>query len=783
MTVRLNLPRWLISREIGLGDAISLGTAAIGLRPCGPCAERAARLNRLLVASPAADPIRARLAGAGMATDAAYPASAGAAGPANAADGPRVVHFPRDASTPAEDTDACCTYAVTLTNRHPSPPFWARWFPFLLWLWPQPYKVRVTAFGGTVILAADPGEWNETASSATGVTWDPGSGGPLPLGDPADSWIIDNDFLLSLGPPNTAAKMVAIEFLGHAGNVVDAFRVKIPCAMQSTDADFQTDYEQYTSVTHGGQYAFAYLEPDDCDPGDFDERSSCAIDTSTPACATSMTDGDMYSVTFTATPGYTSYDWSIDGGQQTQSGMPNECPVLLTSGSHDITVTIGSGINAMTCGTTLDITPPEPDFTWSFDACNRMLTLDGTETENVGDVKGWRWTCPSELTVNAQLSVFTGVAALADFTGVANGSYDITLETKDAWGCWRSKTDTVEISGCLAAFTASYSWCVPTIDPSIPADITVTFTPDVTACNPAYAWNFGDQNATPQNPNTSTAANPTHTYYGAMSGESHTVTLAVTPNNGTGCSTQPIVTLAQRKQPQGTVKVCADGQVICRTSESKPIWTATGSPHKRTWPYSKKNGSRVIYQYSSSGNYEITLTTQDANGNACTLKMPITVTIGCCTKRDHRSATSAPITVQIGSGTAELRVKARLSQRQGPFWHRVKAKSILQHRKSNGKWARFRSSAVRLEAAFTGTVYRSEWDPLAFDGSYFTGCTCELPASTSASSQHVKKRKVRAFDALGGPFQSRTGSLQSQHGVTVGGVTYTLATLSLARPC
>src|SRR6185312_15923952 len=226
-----------------------------------------------------------------------------------------------------------------------------------------------------------------------------------------------------------------------------------------------------------------------------------------------MTDGDMYSVTFTATPGYTSYDWSIDGGQQTQSGMPNECPVLLTSGSHDITVTIGSGINAMTCGTTLDITPPEPDFTWSFDACNRMLTLDGTETENVGDVKGWRWTCPSEPTVNAQLSVFTGVAALADFTGVANGSYDITLETKDAWGCWRSKTDTVEISGCLAAFTASYSWCVPTIDPSIPADITVTFTPDVTACNPAYAWTFGDQNATPQNPNTSTVAAPTHTYY------------------------------------------------------------------------------------------------------------------------------------------------------------------------------------------------------------------------------------------------------------------------------
>jgi hypothetical protein len=41
-----------IKEDVGLGDAIKRATATFGIKPCGPCAERAARLNRRIVLSP-----------------------------------------------------------------------------------------------------------------------------------------------------------------------------------------------------------------------------------------------------------------------------------------------------------------------------------------------------------------------------------------------------------------------------------------------------------------------------------------------------------------------------------------------------------------------------------------------------------------------------------------------------------------------------------------------------------------------------------------------------------
>jgi hypothetical protein len=38
--------------EIGLGDVVKRATAAVGIRPCGSCAARAERLNRLVVFAP-----------------------------------------------------------------------------------------------------------------------------------------------------------------------------------------------------------------------------------------------------------------------------------------------------------------------------------------------------------------------------------------------------------------------------------------------------------------------------------------------------------------------------------------------------------------------------------------------------------------------------------------------------------------------------------------------------------------------------------------------------------
>lgn len=48
---RVRLPGFVSDEDIGLGDAIKRVTYAVGIRPCGGCARRAAALNRWLVFS------------------------------------------------------------------------------------------------------------------------------------------------------------------------------------------------------------------------------------------------------------------------------------------------------------------------------------------------------------------------------------------------------------------------------------------------------------------------------------------------------------------------------------------------------------------------------------------------------------------------------------------------------------------------------------------------------------------------------------------------------------
>jgi hypothetical protein len=43
---RVRLPGFVREEDIGLGDLIKRATSAVGIRPCGGCAERAAKLNQ-----------------------------------------------------------------------------------------------------------------------------------------------------------------------------------------------------------------------------------------------------------------------------------------------------------------------------------------------------------------------------------------------------------------------------------------------------------------------------------------------------------------------------------------------------------------------------------------------------------------------------------------------------------------------------------------------------------------------------------------------------------------
>jgi hypothetical protein len=47
----VRLPGFIIDKDLGLGDVIKRATYAVGIKPCGGCARRAATLNRWMVFS------------------------------------------------------------------------------------------------------------------------------------------------------------------------------------------------------------------------------------------------------------------------------------------------------------------------------------------------------------------------------------------------------------------------------------------------------------------------------------------------------------------------------------------------------------------------------------------------------------------------------------------------------------------------------------------------------------------------------------------------------------
>ncbi len=46
---QVRLPGFLVDEPVGLGDVVKRATSAVGIKPCGGCARRAAQLNARVV--------------------------------------------------------------------------------------------------------------------------------------------------------------------------------------------------------------------------------------------------------------------------------------------------------------------------------------------------------------------------------------------------------------------------------------------------------------------------------------------------------------------------------------------------------------------------------------------------------------------------------------------------------------------------------------------------------------------------------------------------------------
>jgi gliding motility-associated-like protein len=242
-------------------------------------------------------------------------------------------------------------------------------------------------------------------------------------------------------------------------------------------------------------------------------------------------------ITFTGTGGTAPYTFSytINGGPAVltviSTGSTATVPVPTGTAGTYIYALVSVESSSTTCSqaatgnATVKVNPqPTASFTAAGPYCkDKTVTFTPVGTVSSGTITSWVWdygdgTGSHTLTTNAPFTV----------TYTTIGVKTATLKTISDKGCESPvATQTFTVSaGPVAGFIVPE---VCLLDPF--AQFTDTSKVDAPNNIITWAWNFGDPNATPGNPNTSSAPNATHTYSAVGP---YTVGLTVT--TAAGCS-------------------------------------------------------------------------------------------------------------------------------------------------------------------------------------------------------------------------------------------------------
>jgi gliding motility-associated-like protein len=225
-----------------------------------------------------------------------------------------------------------------------------------------------------------------------------------------------------------------------------------------------------------------------------------------------------------------SWLWNFGDGQT--SVIQNPKHLFTSPGNYRVTlITVNqNGCASVPYTQTVNIAAkPLALFNISAPACaGEPITLTDNSTAANGTINKWIWTfgdgaAPDTLSTNAPFT----------HTYTDTGAYNVTLTVILSTGCVSNVySQSIHIAP------------LPVVNFSLPAvclsDAYAQFTDESTISGNSQAgfswlWNFGDPNATPANPNTSTEQNPKHKYSQVRdSTNPYLVTLTVT--SASGCS-------------------------------------------------------------------------------------------------------------------------------------------------------------------------------------------------------------------------------------------------------
>lgn len=224
-------------------------------------------------------------------------------------------------------------------------------------------------------------------------------------------------------------------------------------------------------------------------------------------------------------PGSTVTQWNWDFGDLTSAPDQNPVKTYAAAGTYTVklTVTSAQGCRSVNNTATRSVTVsaiPVADFSIGSPGCvSQSITLTDNSSATPGNLVKWTWDLADG---GGPTTLSTGAPAV--HTYATAGTYPVTLQVETDKGCKSTVTSKNVVINPLPV--PDFTTPVVCISDQAPFAGTATIpSGNVTG----WEWNFGDANATPGNPNVSTAQNPAHQF--TVAGN-YTVQLTATSSDG-----------------------------------------------------------------------------------------------------------------------------------------------------------------------------------------------------------------------------------------------------------
>jgi len=321
-----------------------------------------------------------------------------------------------------------------------------------------------------------------------------------------------------------------------------------------------------------------------------------------------------------STPNGTISSWNWDFGDGTflvvnAPANPNVSHTYAVAGIYDVVLTIhtSTGCEAFSAKTITVIDAAVTAFGYT-GSCSGTPTLftDLSQAPSTNTIIGWNWD------FGDPASGVNNTSNLQDPQHLfsAQGTYQVTLTTENASGCFSASSQTITVTPKPAVDFSMSDACdgIPVV---FAADPAITNIPEVAS----YLWDFGDGSAT------SALASPEHLFAQAAT---YTVTLTIA--NMDGCQNSVAHSLTVHSLP--VAQFTSTGNCTANLVQFTDISFNPDGGDITEWEWdfgvSTSSGDtsslqNPTYSYAAAGTYNVTLTITSESGCSAVKVLPVTV--------------------------------------------------------------------------------------------------------------------------------------------------------------